>query len=57
MPDHPGAKSSGELARVVGRPVVDDDALEIGPRRVSEPLETPLEAAAPVVDGDHDRQR
>ena len=53
----PGAGGFGEAVGLVGRPVVDDDQLIIGPGRVAKPSEAAPEVATPVVHGDHHRER
>ncbi len=47
----------GQPGGAVGRAVVDDDQLVIGPGGVSKPSEAALEVATPIVHGDHHRER
>ena len=47
----------GERGRSVGRAVVHDDKLIVGPERISESSKAALEVPAPVVNGDHHGER
>ncbi len=57
VPDQLGAEGLGDLGRVVGGGVVDDDDLVGSAGLVVDASERPVEQPGSVVGGDHDRDR